>query len=375
MMPVAASPPSSPPPPTTTSITLKDKLSVVLDVAFSWVITGPLVVLYWRGTFNFISHFAFTSGTSDLPDNHDQSVKKLYRAVIIFFTSVAVKILIDIVKHFVHSGLDDLHEFVIFVTKVSFIYWDALFSVSMWVGGFNLLYALPGLHLYALLPVLVVASLLLIYVRGFESTFAPPLHLNLDDDTVLQPKGYFCMTLENGLLKLLADNVISYMVLHFLVICSWWSLWELENNFIMGKMEIIYKDVEAWDSVILSFVLTLALIPAQRYMSKSRSLENPMFVESMFVGIIGFLASVNFWRGFWSLFDFYFLPNIDLVANLVVSHVVGFTALSLLRVSTSLCFSSTKDPVQPRYISCRYWNYPWTNQAQEDREETSLLSN
>lgn len=121
----------SPPPPTTSSDKAKDTLSLVLDVAFSWFITGPLVVLYWRGTFNFISHYVFTSGSHDLPDNHEQSMKKLYRAVLLYFISVAVKINIDVVKHFVHSGLEDLHEIVIFATKVSFIYWDALFSFSM----------------------------------------------------------------------------------------------------------------------------------------------------------------------------------------------------------------------------------------------------
>ena len=41
-------------------------------------------------------------------------------------------------------------------------------------------------------------------------------------------QGYFCMTLENGLLKLLADNVISYMVSRYLkgnprISCELWG--------------------------------------------------------------------------------------------------------------------------------------------------------
>merc|ERR1711982_93832 len=55
-----------------------------------------------------------------------------------------------------------------------------------------------------------------------------------------------------------------------------------------------------------------------------------------FTAFLTFLGSLNFWRGIWSLMDFYFFPSLSLQNNLLMSHVVGFLGTYLAGVSLTL---------------------------------------
>merc|ERR1712228_71444 len=67
------------------------------------------------------------------------------------------------------------------------------------------------------------------------------------------------------------------------------------------------------------------------------------------VAFLCFLATVNFWRGIWSLMDFYFFPSIDLWQNLLLSNVVGFLGTFLSGSSLSLTQSLRKILPNPSF--------------------------
>merc|ERR1711972_398442 len=52
--------------------------------------------------------------------------------------------------------------------------------------------------------------------------------------------------------------------------------------------------------------------------------------------LTAFYASVNVWRGLWSLQSNYFLPGLQQDENYLVSPFLGLFALTLLRVSNTI---------------------------------------
>jgi len=74
-----------------------------------------------------------------------------------------------------------------------------------------------------------------------------------------------------------------------------------------------------------------------------------------FVAFLSFLCSLNFYRGFWSLQDFYFFPTMSGPNNLALSHLVGFLAMYLAGVSLNLTQASCKDSEAPEFYSVSYW--------------------
>ena len=156
--------------------------------------------------------------------------------------------------------------------------------------------------------------------------------------------------------SLLADIIVSYTLCHTLVISTWWSMWEMENNFILHDCEIVIKDIQAWDSVILSLLfcgLVFSLDRRVRAQWESGGACTSLLCYSM--AVLSLLASLNFWRGVWSLMDFYFFPSMELSLNLLLSHAVGFAWSIVAGTGLTLTQSSARDPPAPEFNGCRYW--------------------
>ena len=80
-----------------------------------------------------------------------------------------MKIIIDLVKHFLRPKIEDRGVVIQTVTKVILIYNDALFGVVFWVGGFNILYsAFPPMLWHQLLAVLLLSAASLFLMGAFQ---------------------------------------------------------------------------------------------------------------------------------------------------------------------------------------------------------------
>jgi len=346
----------------------------LIDLIFSAFIVGPLTIVYWRGTFNFITQNVMNAET-DMTTS-----EKYYRAGTLFLVGLVVRIVLDLVKHYIVLNLQHLHISIRLVIKCLVLYSESLFGVCMWVGMFNIMYTGPKTYWYSLVSTLIISSFLLMNLRAFHCSGGTPLHLLRDtDNEVFNAKSYFNTKLDEGFGWVMADTVFSYLVIHGLLICSWWAIWELENNYILARMEITVKDIQAWDSIAISAILVMAVLPAHRYIERNISAENTLRVQSNIVAVMGFLSAVNYWRGFWSLLDFFFLPSLPDLENQIISHVLGFFLLFLIGASRSLTTRSYKDPEQPHFHSCSYWHNFIIQRSQEpqrpdDAERRPLLA-
>lgn len=224
-----------------------------LDLIFSLLCVGPLTILYWRGTFNTATVWAV--------GGHPTQTERWWRPALLYCTGLIVKVCLDLAKHWFGPTLSHSHPGLQKTVSLVITYLDSLFGVILWVGGFRLLYVFPGLHWTFLTGVLLVSTSLLFILRAFHCTSGTPLKLITDEPVfVFSPTSYWGTSPErNGWLKVIGDVIFSYLVIHSLVVCCWWSMWELENNYILFHCEITIKDVQAWDSVVFSLIFTLSV--------------------------------------------------------------------------------------------------------------------
>lgn len=314
-----------------------------LDILFSLLFVGPFTVLYWRGTFVSIFNFFI----SEYPAS-----QRWLPSLILYIIGLNMKILVDLIKHSLRERLENRGGATHSLVKITIIYLDCLFSVVMWVGGFYILYSVfPAETFLQLSSTFLLSSLVLLVSRGFCSTAGSPLTIIRDtDQNVFQPSSYQAVG------SVVLDTVISFSLLHSLVISAWWGCWELENNFILQDCEIVVKDLQAWDSVILALLCCgLVYSLEQRVQQHWESGGRARHLVFYFMAFLSFLASLNYWRGLWSLMDFYFFPGMDPSLNLVLSHVVGFLWSLTAGTGLTLTQSSARDPPAPEFNKCRYW--------------------
>jgi len=349
-------------------MTSRTRIQDALDFSFSFLVSGPLTILFWRGTFNSLTRLAFQDSES-VADNW-------YPALLLWLTGVTVKILLDLVKQSLGPTIRQSGAILGSLANCLMVYLDSVFSVVLWVGGFNILYVFPGLYWWTLTPVLIFSSSALLSLRAFHCTVGAPLLLHTNDN-ILVANNYFGTKMEiNGVMRVIGDTFFSYLVVHSLVVMVWWSMWELENRYILYPCEITVKDIMAWDSVVLSIMFALVVITINRSVVNMKKDDGPWrrSITINFVAFISFLATLNFWRGIWSLQDFYFLPSINWEENLAISHVVGFVCLHLAQTSINLTQSSCSDLDRPNFHHCNYWGVGGCMGEEEDSERRPLLS-
>ena len=248
-----------------------------------------------------------------------------------------MKIAVDLIKHIMKDVLINKGTCLTILSSAFLVYLDASFGVVMWVGGFNLLYVFPSLYWFSLTSVLLISTSILMLIKAFHCTGGAPLSINTDDyENALTPSSYFRTTLDSsGLSKVVLDTLFSYSVVHSLVICTWWAMWELENQYILFPCEITVKDFQAWDSVILAYLFIFVVVALDKSLKDMDEGQEALTktVAGNCVAFLAFLACLNFWRGIWSLQDFYFFPNMNLKENLLLSHILGFVGTLVSRTS------------------------------------------
>ena len=297
----------------------------------------------------------YYSSSSDLPTSSSQ----WFSAILLYLVGLLIKICIDLLKHILNPILANHCLAIQYISIFVLIYLDATFGVVMWVGGFNLLNIFPGVYWVSLTSVLLISTCILMLIQAFHCTSGTPLSICRDDYTnILTPSSYFGTALESSsLFKVVLDTLFSYGVVHSLVICVWWAMWELENQYILYPCEISVKDFQAWDSVILAYLFVFVVVALDKSLKDLDEGQETMkrTVAANCVSFLAFLASLNFWRGIWSIQDFYFFPDMNLRENLLLSHILGLVGTLVSRTSLTLTQSSAQDPDPSNPFGCESW--------------------
>lgn len=327
------------------------KIRTTMDLAFSMLCVSPLTVLFWRGTFNIVTDLAIT----DVPFSD-----RWLPALLLYLIGACMKIMVDLTKHALRDALLNKDSWLQNLVSFILLYLDSSFGVVMWVGGFNLLAWSLGTTWYTLTCIFFIATGLLIAIKAFHCSGGIPLAIGLDTfENTFNPPSYFHTKHGNSsYLNIILDTFFTYNMVHTLVICCWWSMWELENRFILFPCEITVKDIQAWDSVIISYFLVFVVVAINDSVVNMEEKEGNLSkaAATNFTAFLTFLGSLNFWRGIWSLMDFYFFPSLSLHNNLLMSHVVGFLGTYLAGVSLTLTQRSERDSSTPQFQKFEYWS-------------------
>jgi len=331
----------------------KNSLRSTFDLVFALLCAGPLTVTFWRGTFNAITEMVF----GDLPTLES----RWQPAFTLYIMGTFMKITIDLTKHSLRNTLINKGSVLQTFFSTILLYLDAFFGVVMWVGGFNLLYVFPGLYWFSLTGVLLISCFILIIIKAFHGAGGVPLNISIDEfENIFDPCNYFGTKLDtDSNYKLILDTIFTYVFVHTLVICCWWGLWELENRYILFPCEITVKDIQAWDSVIIAYFMVFVVVAINNNTKEDTREEERICskrVTENFVAFLSLVAAVNYWRGLWSLMDFYFFPTLGLWENLLLSHIIGFLGSLFAGTTLSLTQTSQKDSVTPEFFSCQYFS-------------------
>ena len=74
--------------------------------------------------------------------------------------------------------------------------------------------------------------------------------------------------------------------------------------------------------------------------------------------LLAFIASVNVWRGVWSMYDNFLFPRVTPVLNYMLSALLAYLALALLKLTNTICNDMIVwDPIEGPLIVVDYWNY------------------
>ena len=216
----------------------------------------------------------------------------------------------------------------------------ALYSISgvaFWRGIWTLMTKDIGLTRVNLLLILPVALLLTLVMKAGKSLLSSPVVINLDRHELTFANGNYFKKTPADRIWFIMDVLFTNLIMRHLVVFSWWSLWELENKFLLPKEIGETDDYVAYDSLLMGYSALLVTYGLDYLVKNMKSTKlyimKPLYVATI---LFGFFATVNVWRGLWSMLDHYFLPAISKDENYVISHLLGLLVLTLAMAVNSI---------------------------------------
>jgi len=355
-------------------------VGVVLDTLWSGIVIAPLVVLYWRGTWDLLEDFIYPNRpdepiAEDAPKIAQDRVPGLDRStsgLICILSSLVVRILLDSGKFHFGEWLQSKHKIVKYCGGWLFNAINALFGVAFWRGVWFLYRLDLGVSVTTLAFVQVAGVVFLILMRIPKSLMASPLGVDMDDHEITFANGTFFRQNPSSGWKFFGDVIFTNVILRQVVVLTWWSCWSLENEFFYFQSPEAEVEVVSWDSLLLGYTLALVTVGLSQLLLRLTTTKlyivKPLDILAT---LTAFYASVSVWRGLWSLQSNYFLPGLQQDENYLVSHFLGLFALTLLRVSNTIGNDNiVKDCEAEEVAPIQYWSLSSGNRsAQQGQEE------
>jgi len=340
-------------------------VGLVLDFLWSGLVVAPLVVLYWRGTWDLLEDFIYPNrpdgpvAEDAVPQDRVVGLDRTTSGLICFLSSLVVRILLDLGKFHAGESLLAKPKYVRYFGGWLFNAINALFGVAFWRGVWFLYRLDLGVSVTNLALVQVAGVVFLSLMRIPKSLMASPLGVDMDEHEITFSNGTFFRQNPSSGWRFFGDVIFTNVIVRQVVVLTWWSCWSLENEFFYFQTpEGETQAVVSWDSLLLGYSLAMVAVGLSQILLRLTSTKL-YIVKSLdlIATLIAFYASVNVWRGLWSLQSHYFLPGLQQDENYLVSHILGLAALSLLKVSNTIGNDNiVKDCEAEEVAPIQYWS-------------------
>jgi len=358
-------------------------VGLVLDFLWSGLVVAPLVVLYWRGTWDLLEDFIYPNrpdgpvAEDAVPQDRVVGLDRTTSGLICFLSSLVVRILLDLGKFHAGESLLARPKYVRYFGGWLFNAINALFGVAFWRGVWFLYRLDLGVSVTNLALVQVAGVVFLSLMRIPKSLMASPLGVDMDEHEITFSNGTFFRQNPSSGWRFFGDVIFTNVIVRYcwifhhhsfiqnpyfcrqVVVLTWWSCWSLENEFFYFQTpEGETQAVVSWDSLLLGYSLAMVAVGLSQILLRLTSTKL-YIVKSLdlIATLIAFYASVNVWRGLWSLQSHYFLPGLQQDENYLVSHILGLAALSLLKVSNTIGNDNiVKDCEAEEVAPIQYWS-------------------
>jgi len=351
---------------------------VLADFLWSSCVVAPLVVLYWRGTWDILEDFIYphrpdpvnATAAEETPQDEVDGLNRFNSGLICFLSAVCFRILSDLCKFHIGEFLLEVNDIARSAAGWLFNALSALAGVAFWRGVWFVYRLDLGVATGTLIGVLLLCIVILTVLRIPKSLIASPLGIDLDRHEITFSCGTYLRKTPSDGWWFLADVVLTNVFVRQVVVLAWWSLWSLENSFFYFQTPEGEKfEVVSWDSLLVGYTAAMISVSLSQTLLGLNSTK--LYVGLTFdwlTTMLAFFASVNVWRGLWSFQTNFFLPHLQKDENYLISHFLGLALLSLLRVSNTIgndnivknCEAEEVTPIQ-------YWSKD--NQSKRGRED------
>ncbi|XP_060078891.1 uncharacterized protein LOC132558362 [Ylistrum balloti] len=314
-------------------ISFRYMLVCLANALINLAIISPLVVCYWRGTWEIMDVFVYPADF-----------------VLTSWVSVAIGNAIIFLFSIFQGGITNINKlknpFAHFVLSRLYVYLLGFGCVSQWRGIWFLQDHYTGKTWQSATGTAIIGVTTLCCFRCLSGIVASPLVLLRDNDR----KNIFTLTRRFSSdvvpgIKFPMDVALTVIFINNLVVFFWRGIWTLLDLYLVPDSVI----VSGAYSFIISFSLAIPVLLSQHGVQRlSQYLHKRMFLlqillEAVFLVVAGTL-SVCHWRGAWLLQNGFLFPE-NKVLSVWVSHIVGSAGLIILFSSrsylTSGCFMDT----------------------------------
>lgn len=194
-----------------------------------------------------------------------------------------------------------------------------------------------------------------------RSLISSPLSQSLDYHEITFQHSTFFRKAPNDKWLFFADVLFTNIVIRQLIVFGWWSLWSLENLVLIDKDIGEKEEVISYDSLMLGYAATFVAFFLDRLLQRPRVRKAVLLAKAaeLAVVLLAFFASVNVWRGLWSIFDNVSLPGLSRNANNLICHAVGLAVLSLVMLTNSISNDRIEwDTESGEIVNVGYWGLP-----------------
>lgn len=141
-----------------------------LDVIFSSLVLAPLIVCYWRGTWNCMDYVLI-----------EPWVPAGYGGLVSLAIGIGGHLLFTLAQRRIDSAFSpDRHRLAFYLMSRAYTYFYGIVCVNTWRGGWQLLGAHMPLTLAVTAPVTTAAVLSLVLLKGLRNISAAPFAVATD---------------------------------------------------------------------------------------------------------------------------------------------------------------------------------------------------